>query len=64
MHKEVSEQKLNDFLFNDIKDFSMVKDIWNKSGSVVIRRFKSSKTGKIVASITNWKKYHILTHNL
>ncbi len=46
MHKEVSEQELNDFLFNDIKDFSMVKDIWNKSGSVVIRRFKSNKTGK------------------
>ena len=55
---QVTKQEFKTFLF--ARDFTILADIWNKSGSVIIRRFKDNSTNKVIGLITNWKKYFIL----
>ena len=57
MLKRVSEQEQTDYLY--AHDFTIEKDVWDKSGSRVVRKFKDNKSGRILGFTVNWKSYYI-----
>ena len=64
MFDRVSKKKFNEFMGNRIENIRILEDIWNKSGSAVIRRIQDITTNKVIGIMINWEKYFILTHNL
>lgn len=63
MIKQVNEKQFNSF-YEKHNKLSLLpitfKDVWNKSGSVIVRKIIQQK---VIGFIVNWSKFYIVREN-